>query len=127
MFESYGPENTLIESGKISGGRREGEWTTYYPQSDTLVMSTTQYANGELDGLQHVFFEDGTLQIEGAIKNGKREGPWKWYHQNAILESSVDFIAGKKEGVQHFYLDDATLTRTEVYKQGGLVENRIEP
>ena len=127
MFEGYGPEGSLVETGKISGGRREGEWTGYYPQSDTLVMSTAQYANGEPDGLQQFFFEDGTLQLEGAITNGKREGPWKWYHQTAILESSVDFKGGKKEGVQHFYLDDGTLTRTEVYKQGVLVEHTIEP
>jgi antitoxin component YwqK of YwqJK toxin-antitoxin module len=126
VFEAYDPEGTLIETGKISGGLREGEWTTYYPQSDKIVMSTIQYVNGELDGLQQVFFEDGTLQIEGAIKNGKREGPWKWYHPNAILESSVDFKAGKKEGAQHFYLNDGTLTRTEVYKQGALVENKAE-
>jgi antitoxin component YwqK of YwqJK toxin-antitoxin module len=126
VYEGYDPEGTLVETGKISGGRREGKWTAYYPQSDKIVMSTTQYANGEPDGLQQFFFEDGTLQIEGTIKNGKREGPWKWYHQNANLESSVDFKAGKKEGVQYFYLDDGTLTRTEVYKQGALVENKIE-
>ena len=101
------------------------KWTAYYPQSDKIVMSTTQYANGEPDGLQKFFFEDGTLQIEGVIKNGKRQGTWTWYHQNAILESSVDFKAGRKEGVQHFYLDDGTLTRTEVYQQGAFVENKL--
>jgi antitoxin component YwqK of YwqJK toxin-antitoxin module len=127
VFEAYGPDDMLVETGKISGGRREGEWTTYYPESDNIIMSTSQYANGELDGLQQFFFEDGTLQIEGAIMNGKREGPWKWFHPNATLESGVDFKAGKKEGVQHFYLDDGTLTRTEVYKEGVLVENQIDP
>ncbi|HEX6891815.1 MAG TPA: hypothetical protein VF141_14010, partial [Chryseolinea sp.] len=127
VYEGYGPDDMLVETGKISGGRREGEWTTYYPQSDKIVMSTANYVNGEPDGLHHFFFEDGTLQIEGLIVKGKREGPWKWYHQNATLESSVDFKEGKKEGTQHFYLDDGTLTRTEVYKQGALVENQIEP
>jgi antitoxin component YwqK of YwqJK toxin-antitoxin module len=127
VFEAYGPDDMLVETGKISGGRREGEWTTYYPESDNIIMSTSQYANGELDGLQQFFFEDGTLQIEGAIMNGKREGPWKWFHPNATLESGVDLKVGKKEGVQHFYLDDGTLTRTEVYKEGVLVENQIDP
>jgi antitoxin component YwqK of YwqJK toxin-antitoxin module len=125
-FEGYDPEGTLVETGKISGGLREGEWTGYYPLSGKVVMSLTQYAHGEPNGLQQVFFEDGTIQIEGEIANGKREGQWKWYHQNATLESTVDFKAGKKEGVQYFYLDDGTLTRTEVYKQGEFVEGKIE-
>lgn len=60
-------------------------------------MSTNQYANGEPDGLQKFFFEGGMLQVQGAIKNGKCEGPVKRYHQNAILETSVDFKV-EKEG-----------------------------
>jgi antitoxin component YwqK of YwqJK toxin-antitoxin module len=124
-FESYGLENALAETGSVSLGLREGEWTTYYLQSDK-IMSTSQYSNGELNGLQKFFFEDGALQFEGSMENGKREGEWKWYFQNAMLESSVDFKAGKKEGVQHFYLDDGTLTRTEVYKGGELVESTID-
>ncbi|HEX6224233.1 MAG TPA: toxin-antitoxin system YwqK family antitoxin [Chryseolinea sp.] len=124
LFEGYGQDGALAETGTISGGLREGEWTAYYPQSEKVVMSTTQYANGQPEGVQKFFFQDGTLQLEGAIEKGKREGAWKWYHQNAMLESSVEFKAGKKEGVQHFYLDDGTLNRTEVYNQGALMENK---
>lgn len=125
VFESYDTEGNLLETGNVSGGLREGEWTAYYPLSDRTLMSTTQYVKGEPDGLQQYFYEDGILQFEGAIKNGKREGTWTWYYQNASIESTVEFKAGKKEGVQNFYLDDGTITRTEVYKQGVLVENKI--
>jgi len=125
MFESFDMDSSVIETGKVSHGLREGEWTTFFPQSDK-VMSKAKYTNGEMDGTQRFFFEDGTLQIEGTFANGMRVGTWKWYYQNAALETSADFKAGKKDGVQHFYLDDGTLTRTEVYKQGELVESTIE-
>jgi antitoxin component YwqK of YwqJK toxin-antitoxin module len=124
VFESYDPQGGLAETGKVSGGLREGEWIAYYPLTDKTVMSSTQYVNGEPEGIQQFFFEDGTVQIEGSMKNGKREGIWKWYYQNSTVESSVNFEAGKKEGEQTFFLDDGTLSRMEVYKQGELVENK---
>jgi len=124
LVKIYDTEGNVTEGGKISNGLREGEWITYYPLMDEIVMSTTQYSNGNPEGFQQVFFDDGTLQIEGAFRNGKREGTWQWYHQSGVLESSVDFSAGKKEGVQNFYLDDGTLLRTELYKQGKLMESK---
>ena len=125
VFESYDAEGALAETGQVTGGLREGEWILYYPQTDRTVMSTTQYVGGEPDGLQQFFFQDGTVKVEGEIKNGKREGLWNWYYENTAVESSIEFKAGKKEGAQNFYLDDGTLTRTEVYKQGELVESKM--
>jgi antitoxin component YwqK of YwqJK toxin-antitoxin module len=124
-YVNYTPDNNIIETGKISHGLREGKWTVHYPESES-IMSTTQFTNGEQDGLYQAFFEDGTVQIEGQIKMGKRDGTWKWFFQNGTLETSVDFRVGKKEGPQPFYLDDGTLTKTEVYKNNELVESTIE-
>ena len=126
QFERYGELHVLLESGKVSGGLRQGEWTTYYPSGEKAVMSTAHYVNGKAEGLTKSFYEDGTLQLEGEVRNEKRAGTWKWYHQNTSLETSVEFKAGKKEGTQLFYFDDGTVSRTEEYKEGELVESMLE-
>ena len=48
------------EQGKISKGKREGEWIKY--------------------------FEDGQLKLKGNYKDGKEDGESLWYYENGQLK-----------------------------------------
>ena len=86
--------------GKISKGKREGEWLFYY--------------------------ESGQLERKVNYKDGKREGERLNYWDNGQLRSKSNFKDGRKEGERLIYHKNGQLIKKSIYKDGELIKT-IKP
>jgi antitoxin component YwqK of YwqJK toxin-antitoxin module len=114
----------LVESGKIQDGRRVGEWMARVPGTDS-VITRMLYKDGKLNGQYTSNNAGAGLSVQGTFKDDGREGEWVWYRDTGAVESKVTFVKGKKEGDQLFFNVYDELLKTEVYKDGKLVETRV--
>lgn len=124
VYEKYNDLGKLVETGKIAGGLRVGEWEVLSPVDETTIQKTN-YVSGKINGQQHTYSQTGELYVEGNMINNERDGEWKWYNENGNLESSVTFINGLKEGTQLFFDIEGNLVRKEIYSNGILTESKI--
>ena len=82
--------------GKISKGKKEGEWLFYY--------------------------ESGQLERKVNYKDGKREGERLNYWDNGQLRSKSNYKDGKKEGERLIYHKNGELIKKSIYKNGKLIQ-----
>ncbi len=108
----------------MESGLREGEWILYYESSDVVYLEQN-YKNGELTGVQKMYFESNQLYTSGEMMNGLREGEWSWYYENGNISSTVNFSKDKKEGEQIMWSEVGDITKKEYYKNGELIEEEI--
>lgn len=81
------PAGRALMEGRLQGGRREGVWTSYLPNS--RVQSRNVYENGVLNGITTVFHENGVLYYSGTQRKGKPFGEWKFYDNQGNLAKTV--------------------------------------
>ena len=93
-------EVTGKEQGKISKGKREGEWLWY--------------------------FENGQLKYKSNFKDGKQEGEFLYYYENGQLWIKNNYKNGKLEGERLVYYENGQLEKTEIYKDAKLIKT-IKP
>jgi antitoxin component YwqK of YwqJK toxin-antitoxin module len=118
------PLNPFQLKGDYREGQREGEWHQYF--NSGLLQLTMQYEQGDLNGPTESFFESGITSMEGTYRKNKRDGVWKWYYEDGTMETTVTYRNGLKIGDQPFYDASGILIRTEIYKEGELVDVRVE-
>jgi len=117
----YPDGKTLYESGEFKDGYKTGTWQTFYESSDH-VFQESQYVKGILNGIMKQFFESGAVYSEGQMVNNLQEGEWKWYHENGMDESKVNFKKSKKDGVQTMWNDAGGKIKEEYYENGKFVK-----
>lgn len=111
-------------SGSIQDGLRSGKWTIT-SAFNNVVVEELNYIAGKLEGPQVSYHTSGEISIQGNCKDDTREGLWIWYFENGVEESVANFVEGVKEGDQFFYNEESELLRTEVYKNGVLIETKV--
>jgi len=104
FIEQYGIEgNFTIMQGKtefkalvgtMTNGKRDGEWTYYYPQSDQ-IWSVEKYSNGRPNGVWILYREDGTIKTRDDLNKKRNDafnrpspacmGAAKGYHSEACI------------------------------------------
>jgi antitoxin component YwqK of YwqJK toxin-antitoxin module len=124
-METFYEDGSPYESGQIDKGLRTGKWTMNYSGMDQVAVESN-FANGKLEGVQTSYAMDGYVQVQGAYVADKRNGEWKWFSSDGVIESVVTFVDGKKNGDQLFYNTYSDLLKTEVYKDGKLIETKVE-
>ena len=82
------------KQGKISKGKKEGEWIWYY--------------------------ENGQLSSKSNYKDGKEDGEWLWYHSNGQLQTKVNYIDGREDGEDLHYYESGQLQNKSNYIDGKL-------
>ena len=112
------------EQGKISKGKREGEYLTYYENGQLKYKSN--YKEGVLEGEWLYYHDNGQLRFKENYKDGKLEGEWLYYHDNGQLRFKRNWKDGKKEGEWLYYHETGQLETTEIYKDGELIKT-IKP
>ena len=60
--------------------------------------SIENFRNGEWEGTQTYWYEDGTKQLEVKYKNGKQNGISKKWYKNGQLEVETSWTDGKSDG-----------------------------
>jgi len=80
--------------GRMEDGKREGEWTYYFPNSDQ-IWSIENYANGMPVGVWILYREDGRIKMRDDLNKKRNDsfnrptpacmGPAKGYHSEACI------------------------------------------
>ena len=104
FIEQYGIEGnfTIMQGksefkalvGRMTDGKRDGEWTYYYPQSDQ-IWSVENYTKGRPVGVWTLYREDGRVKMRDDLNNKRSDafarpspacmGPGKGYHSEACI------------------------------------------
>ena len=122
--EPFTGEVTGNQQGKISKGKREGEWLIYY--SNGQLEEDVNFKDGKKEGEYLRYSKNGKLYHKGNYKNDKIEGEYLTYYPNGQLWTKCNWKDGKLEGEYLNYYQNGQLKRTEIYKDGELIKT-IQP
>ena len=141
--------------GSYIDGKKNGIFETYRNLNTRSCFDCTlrnspskrnSFINGEEEGFQEVFYDNGTLKEvkeyrDGALVsfenynrygetissltylNGKKSGSELTFYTDGQLKSSENWITGEKHGQWDFYDEYGNIVKTEIYDSGRIVEN----
>lgn len=120
----YYPDGALQEDGNTNDkGLRDGVNKWYYNNGKLLVEYI--YTNGDINGPTKSFYENGKLKAEGMMKDNYESGHWKEYSDSGLIKSEGDYVAGKKSGVWKQYNQEGILDKTQTWKDGTMLDEKI--
>lgn len=92
-------------SGTLTGVRREAFGkkhgkSTFYNKYPNSIANVTPYKDGKIDGIERVYYADGSLKYEIEYRNGHLCGSWKKYYgdRKTTTDSTV--------GIHYIYEND---------------------
>lgn len=84
--------------------------STHTPYTGTAVswnngkkVIETQYVNGKVDGVEILFFANGTIETKSEYKEGKFNGTMTSYFSNGNLKSTEIYVNDYKNGKSVYY------------------------
>jgi len=86
LTQEYYDEGGLKSEGHLIDGKRNGMWTSYFP--DGTIWSQSTYDLDILQGKTKVYYPNGVMRYKGQFREGKRAGKWIEYFE----DGKVDFI-----------------------------------
>lgn len=87
--------------GAVINDKREGKFKTLDRYG--RVIAELNYKNGELDGIQKFYYEDGQLKTENEFKDGKLNGTRKDYYTNGMPSLEQRFKNDQLNGISTSY------------------------
>jgi hypothetical protein len=104
FIEQYGLEGsfTIMQGksefkalvGTMTNGKRDGQWTYYFPQSDQ-IWSVEKYSNGRPNGVWILYYPDGRIKTRDDLNKKRNDsfnrpspacmGAAKGYHSEACI------------------------------------------
>lgn len=107
-------DGVLREAGAYDQGKRNGVFTEYYQDGQT-VSKITPMKNGKIDGCVKTYFGDGRLASEKEYRQSVENGFEKRYDsQNGTQMLETRWANGKKDGAEW-----------KLTKQGDGVESKV--
>ena len=104
------------QQGKISKGKREGEWIWFYENG--LFRYKWNYKYGKEEGEWKMYYESGELWKKGNYKEGNKDGEQLSYWENGQLGIKGNYKDGRKDGEQLHYNENGQLESKWNYKDG---------
>lgn len=95
--------NYIVIEGSYSEDLMVGKWI-YTKHKDTL--SVLNFINGEMNGQQLGYFENGKIASKTNYINGIIDGVREYYYTNGNIKEISDYKNGLLEGVQRLYSED---------------------
>ncbi len=111
-------DGTLTQEGPSDwrNGQREGRWTTYLDDGQT-VWSYGTYRDGALTGPAVIWnIDEEGLREEGNLVDGKKEGYWVSYHPDGWIAAAGRYQEGKRDGVWERYSASGRRLRQVTYQ-----------
>ncbi len=68
---------------------------TYKEFNRARVKEERNYANGKIEGIAKVYYDNGNIMEEGAYTNGLRHGVSKWYDQEGNITIEYEYKDGE--------------------------------
>jgi antitoxin component YwqK of YwqJK toxin-antitoxin module/S1-C subfamily serine protease len=85
------------------------------------LKKEVNYKDGERDGLQRKWYENGQLKYEGNYKDSERDGLQRAWYENGQLEEEFNFKDGEVDGLNRKWYENGQLS-SEVNKKDGEVD-----
>lgn len=127
--------------GNYNKGAKNGVWTFYHKEPNTLqtrifytadieqdtftsyyakgaIQERGSYLNGNYHGLYQLFYENGQRKQEGAFLNGLRSDEWKFYYETGVLKILGGYYQNKAGGIWKYYRENGSLEKEQEYKNG---------
>ena len=127
LWKFYNPKsNTLITEGTFKSGKRDGTWTTYYPNGKRKEMA--DYRDGKLFGPAKFFDEAGFLKREMIFQDSILVGKYIEYfgatpNINAYVDPRTVAVEGQydkglKTGQWVTFFEFGGIAKREFYLEG---------
>lgn len=68
------------------------------------------------DGIQKVYYDDGTVRAEIPVKNSKRDGLAREFFRNGKVFQEINYVNGIKEGEAKQFYEHGTLAHVTQYR-----------
>jgi antitoxin component YwqK of YwqJK toxin-antitoxin module len=106
----------------LKNGEPEGKRTMYF--ANGKVQDEDNYLNGELHGPSLSYYISGKLKSEETYFHDLKNGRSIFYHENGKVKSEEYFVLGKQHGTCKYYDADGKLTKTYVYYNDELIDEK---
>ncbi len=135
------PSQVKLE-GNYAGGKKAGQWLTYFPEGELAVrefyvdglrdgpyfefdpqgnvMAEATAVKGQFDGVYKTFSLPNVVYQSGTYKNGEKIGEWKSFFPGTKIPESEEFYdaSGNRIGEWSYYYETGRLARKERYENG---------
>lgn len=101
LVKNYNEKKQLISEVMYQKGKKEGEFTVFYPKDDPnerVIQCVSHNKNDKLDGPAICYYQNGQRASEGSFKEGKTEGKSISYYENGEKKREEIYKNGKIEG-----------------------------
>ena len=100
-YTEWDSTGTLLMKGMMLGEKREGEWTTFYPNGK--IRSTMNYSDGSLLGLYTKYYPNGKKMIQYTFLSvGTNTPPDVWNEKGKLLKPGTkqydEIVEGNRPG-----------------------------
>ena len=117
-FKEYHPNSNIKVTGKYVNGKLDGEYKEFHPNSNVKV--TGKYVNGELDGEYKEFHPNSNIKVTCKYVNGKLDGEYKEFYSNKNIWFTGKYINGNKDGKWRYYNEENTYGYNEYRFNNGV-------
>lgn len=114
--KQYSKDVLLAEGIYDEMGRKQEEWTYYYPSGEERAVGN--YKDDLKVGNWKYYFESGILEQTGNYLKDKPEGPWVWYYPNEQVRKEEEYVFGLEDGPMTEYSDSGTVIVQGEYIEG---------
>lgn len=92
--------------GKLIEDKPDGLWTCYADKDKTVLLSETNYVEGELEGEKKEYYANGQLRFHAFYKAGLLDGIIREYYESGNLKYEGSFTNGNATG-KHKELEES--------------------
>jgi antitoxin component YwqK of YwqJK toxin-antitoxin module len=111
-FTEYSHAGDIISQGQYSDGERNGDWK--FKSGDNTEVG--KYIIGLKDGVWKSFYPDGKLRFKGNFSQGNPDGPQIFYFENGRIKEEQHFKMGIREKSWKKFDEEGNLILTIGYK-----------
>ena len=106
----FNTDSILIGSEQYKDGNLHGMAKTFYDSGE--LYEAKRWENGVKHGEWKQFYIDGTLKMKCLLTNGKQDGYFFFYHPNGELNIKGNYDFDEKIGVWMYYNENSKLDTT---------------
>lgn len=117
-YAEYWSDGTLRNQYRYVEGERDGEQLTFYENGNR--ESRAQYKNGKPFGMTERYYSDGTLSSRSHFNEHGQNGLYESFHKNGQPEQRSMIKNGEREGERLYWSEDGSPVYQQHYLAGKL-------
>ncbi|CAN5394475.1 toxin-antitoxin system YwqK family antitoxin [soil metagenome] len=109
----YNEAGTIITQGEYVDGLKEGHW--FFQIDD--YREEGDYTAGERNGeWKHTYTASGNKRFQGTFINGQPDGKQTWWYENGRVWQEGKFVYGRKDGDWKYFDEEGYMSLVVTYK-----------